>query len=240
MWIDVSTLTAVTLLLKKKCDCGAIWWLMALDSFHTRFFSKKRMITAYFCADLKLQEGNMLFFSEPNLTTNPPGYPPIARQEIIEMCNPKRCYLSIGQRSTSWALFFGSDEICVLIKNPRSSFVCMCGSARGWANPPAGQRLWSFITCCTEECVGRQHSQLFSPQTAFCASNTPAWDEGHNAELSPPLGGENILRWAINQQLVISISYSRLASYKWGNSCRQEPGGKQDVKISDGRLDSFS
>lgn len=135
---------------------------------------------------------------------------------------------------------FGSDEICVIIKKePRSSFVCMCGSARGCANPPAGQRLWSFITRCTEECVGRQHSRLFSPQTAFCASNTPVRDKSHNAEQFS-LGGENFLRWAINQQLVISTSYSRLASYKWGNSCRQEPQGKQDVKISDGRLDSFS
>lgn len=97
----------------------------------------------------------------------------------------------------------------------------MCGSARGCANPPAGQRLWSFITRCAEERVGRQHS---------LSSDTPVRDKSHNAEPAP-LGGGNVLHWAINQQLVISTSYSRLASYKRGNSCRQEPQGKQDVKI---------
>lgn len=142
--------------------------------------------------------------------------------------------------SASRALSFWQRwDLCYNKEERRSSFVCMCGSARGCANPPAGQRLWSFITRCTEECVGRQHSRLFSPQTAFCASNTPVRDKSHNAERSP-LGGENFLRWAINQQLVISTTYSRLASYKWGNSCRQEPQGKQDVKISDGRIPSFS
>lgn len=76
MCIAVSTITAVILLLKKKCDCVVIWWLMALDSFDTLFFFfQKRRITAYLCTDLKLQEGNMLFFSEPHLTTNPPRIP---------------------------------------------------------------------------------------------------------------------------------------------------------------------
>lgn len=79
---------------------------------------------------------------------------------------------------------------------------------------------------------------VLSSDSLLCF-NTPVRDKSHNAQRYP-LGEENVLHWAINQQLVISTSYSRLASYKWGNSWRQEPLGKQDVKISDGRLHSPS
>lgn len=155
------------------------------------------------------------------------------------MCNPERCYPFIGRGARRGLCVFGSDEICVIIKkNPGAHlFVCV---------------VQPEVVLIPQQARGSDLSlhvalrSVWGGNTADCSLlrqpfvlPTRLWETRATMQNDPPLGGENFLHWAINQQLVISTSYSRLASYKWGNSCRQEPQGKQDVKISDGRLDSF-
>lgn len=169
-----------------------------------------------------------------------PEYGPIGRQEVIEMCNPERRYPFIDQEARRGLCVFGSDEICVIIKkNPGAHlFVCV---------------VQPEVVLIPQQARGSDLSlhvalkSVWGGNTADCSLlrqpfvlPTRLWETRATMQNDPPLGGENFLRWAINQQLVISTSYSRLPSYKWGNSCRQEPQGKQDVKISDRRLDSFS
>lgn len=61
-------------------------------------------------------------------------------------------------------VLFYINEILVVPK----AHLFVWGSARGFSNPPAGHRLWSSITHCIEQPVGKKYKHPFVLWTSLC------------------------------------------------------------------------